>query len=43
MIRTTPFRRITLHFSQMGFTEGRTFIEESPFFRVSGRLIYTGT
>src|SRR3990172_6585885 len=24
--RTTPFRRITLHFSQIGFTEGRTFI-----------------
>ena len=25
MISTTPLRRITLHFSHMGFTEARTF------------------
>jgi hypothetical protein len=25
MIKTTPRRRITLHFSHMGFTEARTF------------------
>jgi hypothetical protein len=24
--RTAPFRRITLHFSHIGFTEARTFI-----------------
>jgi hypothetical protein len=27
MIRTTPRRRMTLHFSQRGFTDARTFIE----------------
>lgn len=26
MTMTTPLRRITLHFSQMGFTDGLTFI-----------------
>jgi hypothetical protein len=27
MTRTEPWRRITLHFSHIGFTDGRTFIE----------------
>jgi hypothetical protein len=29
MIRTTPFRRITLHFSHRARTDGRTFIDLS--------------
>jgi len=31
MIRTTPFRRITRQYSQMGFTLVRTFTPEFPF------------
>ena len=29
MTRTTPLRRITLHFTQIFFTEARTFMESS--------------
>jgi hypothetical protein len=29
MTITTPWRRITLHFSQIGLTLGRTFIVEA--------------
>lgn len=33
MTRTTPFRRITLHFTQILRTDGLTFIE-NPFYFV---------
>jgi hypothetical protein len=29
--RTTPFRRTTLHFGQIRFTDERTFMTELPF------------
>ena len=32
MIITRPLRLITLHFSQMGFTEGLTFMVLPPYF-----------
>jgi hypothetical protein len=35
MIKTTPRRRITLHFSHMGFTEARTFTTVQFFWRDS--------
>jgi hypothetical protein len=31
MIRTTPFRRMILHLSQIFFTEALTFILSRPF------------
>lgn len=32
MILTEPFRLITLHFSQIGFTDDLTFMSHPPFF-----------
>src|SRR5512132_4007692 len=40
MTRTVPWRRITLHFSHIFFTEGRTFTV--PFLLVSSLLVAVG-